>query len=163
MLPGGSGIVLTWIDAGAGELPAEVGMLPRRWHACLHASSRWVSVRAVSCCRVSVAVLSLLEFESSVSIITDCSSCSTHLPPTAAVVFLLVWFSNLQRFVCLGVIIKYLISIIVLFVVYYFPKKSISTTRNCRLFAGCSALGLFGLLYTVSCRCVCTCFWGCHK
>ena len=68
MLPGGSGIVLTWIDAGAGELPAEVGMLPRRWHACLHASSRWVSVRAVSCCRVPVAVRSLLEFESSVSI-----------------------------------------------------------------------------------------------
>ena len=54
MLPGGSGIVLTWIDAGAGELPAEVGMLPRRWHACLHASSRWVSVRAVSCCVYSM-------------------------------------------------------------------------------------------------------------
>ena len=25
-------------------------------------------------------------------------------PPTTAVVFLLVWFSNLQRFVCLGII-----------------------------------------------------------
>ena len=43
----------------------------------------------------------------------------------------------------------------VLFFAYYFPKKSIATTRNCRLFAGCSALGLFGLLYTVTCRCVC--------
>ena len=67
MLPGGSRIFLTWIDAGAGELPAEVDMLPRRRYACLHASSPWVSVCAVSCCRVSVAVRSLLEFESSVS------------------------------------------------------------------------------------------------
>ena len=68
MLPGGSCVVLTWSDAGAGELLAEVDMLPRRLYACLHSSSRWVSVRAVSCCRVSVAVRSLLEFESSVSI-----------------------------------------------------------------------------------------------
>ena len=46
--------------------------------------------------------------------------------------------------------VKYFVSNTVLFFVYYFPKKSIATTRNCRLFAGCSALGLFGLLYTVT-------------
>ena len=28
-----------------------------------------------------------------------------------------------------------------------------------QLVAGCSVLGLFGLLYTVTCRCVCICFW----
>ena len=67
------------------------------------------TLQAAGCPSVLLAVAvclllsSLLEFESSVSIITDCSSCSTHLPPTAAVVFLLVWFSNLQRFVCLGI------------------------------------------------------------
>ena len=65
MLPDGSRIVLNWIDAGAGDLPAEIDMLPRRLYARLHASSRWVSIRAVSCCRVSVAFRSLLEFESS--------------------------------------------------------------------------------------------------
>ena len=41
----------------------------------------------------------------------------------------------------------------------------ISRRNRSRLLATarCSALGLFGLLYTVTCRCVCTCFWGCHK
>ena len=41
--------------------------------------------------------------------------------------------STLQRFACFGVI-KYLILNNIWFFVYNFPKKSIATTRNCRLF-----------------------------
>ena len=106
MLPGGSRIVLTWIDAGVGELPAEVDMLPRIWYACLHASICWVSVRAVGCCCVPVSVRSLLEFENIVSIALLVAP-TTYPPITQqSVVFFLVWFSNLQRLrvVCLGII-----------------------------------------------------------
>ena len=65
----------------AGELPAEVDMLSRRWHACLHAS-----VRGAGCRRVSVAVRSLLELEGGVSFALLFASPTTN-PVTAEAVF----------------------------------------------------------------------------
>ena len=53
-----------------------------------------MSVRAVTCCGVSVGVRSLLELESSVSIAPLLLYSTHHQPPTAAVVFVLVWFSS---------------------------------------------------------------------
>ena len=64
-------------------------------------------------------------------------------PPPIAVVFLPIWLSNLQRFVCC-VIIKYFILNIIWFFVYYFSKKTIATLLAT---ARCSALGRCGLLY----------------
>ena len=125
-----------------------------------------MSVRAVSCCRVSVAVRSLREFENSVSVALLVAP-TTYPMQQQSYFFsgLVCYFAKIFKFKRLSTKIIYLISNInnVMFFAYHFPKKSITTTRNCRLFAGCSALGLFGLSYTVAYRCVCTCFGGCHK
>ena len=80
-----------------------------------------------------------------------------HPPPTAAVVFVPIVFPNMLRFACFG-ITKCLTQNIISFFVYCFPEKSMATTRNCRLFGPRAVRAV-----VVACRCVCTCFWGCHE
>ena len=94
---------LTWFHTGAGELPTEVDMLPRRYASAfaLQAAEYLTVLPCVCCCPLATGVQKQR---------LHCSSSrSTHHEPTIAVVFVLVCFSSLQTFVCLC-IIKYLIS-----------------------------------------------------
>ena len=105
----------------------------------------------------------LLELEGSVSIALVPRTIY-HPPLQQSYFFLLGFLICEDLVVCFGIIThNQIFDSKYCFVLNYSPKKSIATTRNCRLFAGCSALGLFGVMYTVTCRCVCTYFWGCHK
>ena len=100
-------------------------------YACLHASSRWVSLRGFSCvccCR------SLLGFESSVSI------AFVFVAPTANPLQQQQSYWFLFGFqICKDLYVWMQPNVLnsstaVLFFVYYSPNKSIKTTRNCRLF-----------------------------
>ena len=82
-------------------------------------------------------------------------------PSSTAVIFLPIWFPNLQRYVCFG-IIK-----IFDFKQYFVDRVPgiISRRNRSRQRAKLPVvrpLGCSGCC-TVACRCVCTFFWGCRK
>ena len=76
-------------------------------------------------------------------------------PPTSVVLFPICFFFAV-RFVCFGMIRCMIINISYIFLRALFPKESIFQLQVVRLL-GCPGY------YTVTCRCVCTCFWTCHK
>ena len=95
------------------------------------------TLQAARCPPVVLAVVrSLLEFESSIFYCSALRSTHYRPPRAAAVVFVLVWFPILHRYIYIYMLryVQTLDSLYSIVLLLLFPTKSIATTRICRLF-----------------------------